>query len=116
MIQYLLLLHETPADSSDIGPAEMAAIIEKYRAWSQGLAERGLLVSGEKLAEDGGRHLKLQGGRPLATDGAYAEAHDVIGGFFMIRAENDAQAEQLASTCPHLAGRQWIEVRRVEAT
>lgn len=111
MHQYLLLLHETPGDFSGLSPAQMAEEIERYRAWSAGLAARGLLASGEKLADDGGRHLRAGG---LAIDGPYAEAKDVIGGFFMIKCENDAQAEQIAAGCPHLRGRNWIEVRRVD--
>ena len=80
------------------------------------LAERGLLAGGEKLADDGGRHLRLSAGRPLATDGPYAEAHDVIGGYFVVNAASDADAEALAQTCPHLQGESWIEIRRIEPT
>ncbi len=111
---YLLLLHENPADARDVSPAEMAEIIAAYKAWSRNLAERGLLLGGEKLVDDGGRHLRLQGGRPVATDGPYAEAHDVIGGLFTLQCENDAEAEALAATCPHLRGSQWIEIRRID--
>jgi hypothetical protein len=114
MNQYLLLLHEKPADAAPVSPAEMHEIIARYKAWSQGLAERGMLTGGEKLIDDGGRQLRVQGDKVLATDGPYAEAHDVIGGFFMIKADSDAHAEALALTCPHLRGTQWIEVRRVE--
>ncbi|OYU82576.1 MAG: transcription initiation protein, partial [Burkholderiales bacterium PBB5] len=85
-----------------------------YHAWAQDLAARGLRTGGEKLTDDGGRQLRLKDGRPLATDGPYAEAHDVIGGIFTIKAENDAQAEELALSCPHLLGSQWIEIRRIE--
>ncbi len=115
MHSYLLLLHERPADASAPSAAEMAEIIQRYKAWSTDLAQRGLLAGGEKLCDDGGRHLRLQGGKPLATDGPYAEAHDVIGGMFIIKAESDAEAEALAATCPHLHGTQWIEIRRIEA-
>jgi hypothetical protein len=111
MHQYLLLLHETPGDFSSLSPAQMAEEIERYRAWSGEMAQRGLLVSGEKLTDDGGRHLRAGG---LASDGPYAEAKDVIGGFFMIKCENDAQAEQVAAGCPHLRGRNWIEIRRID--
>lgn len=115
MHSYLLLLHENPADAAEVSPAEMAEIIQRYKAWSADLAQRGLLAGGEKLTDDGGRHLRLQGGRPLATDGPYAEAHDVIGGMFIVKAGSDAEAEALAATCPHLQGTQWIEIRRIEA-
>ena len=32
----------------------------------------------------------------------------------MLKAESDAMAEELAQTCPHLQGTQWIEIRRIE--
>lgn len=114
MNQYMLLLHEKPASYADFSPAQMKEMIERYRAWSQQMAAQGLLVGGEKLVDDGGRQLRLAGGKPLATDGPYAEAHDVVGGYFTIRAESDAHAEQLAATCPHLGGSNWIEIRRVD--
>ncbi|MDO9096251.1 MAG: YciI family protein [Rubrivivax sp.] len=114
MNQYLFLLHEKPADAAAVSPAEMKEIVGRYKVWSADLAQRGLLTGGEKLCDDGGRHLRLKDGRPLATDGPYAEAHDVIGGIFMVKAENDTMAEELAQTCPHLQGTQWIEIRRIE--
>jgi hypothetical protein len=114
MHHYLLLLHERPADSAELSPADIEEIIADYRRWSEDLAARGLLVSGEKLADDGGRHLRLHGDKPLATDGPYAEAHDVIGGLFIVKADDDDAAQQLAATCPHLRGSQWIEIRRIE--
>jgi hypothetical protein len=115
MHQYLLLLHETPGDFTSLSPAQMQDEVARYRAWSGQMAERGLLVSGEKLTDDGGRHLRAGASAPLASDGPYAEAKDVIGGFFMIKAESDAHAEQIAAACPHLRGRNWIEIRRIDA-
>ena len=114
MHTYLLLLHEVPGTYASVGPAEMKEIVERYQAWAADLAQRGLLVGGDKLMDDGGRHLRLVDGRPLATDGPYAEAQDVIGGTFAIKAADDDAAEALAATCPHLHGRNWIELRRVD--
>lgn len=114
MHQYLLLLHEKPAGAAPVSAAQMKEIVGRYQAWAGGLAQRGLLVSGEKLCDDGGRHLRLNNGQTLATDGPYAEAHDVIGGIYIIKADSDAMAEELASGCPHLAGTQWVEIRRIE--
>jgi len=114
MHTYLLLLHETPADAADMSPAEMQALVAEYAAWAARLAEAGHLVGGEKLADDGGRHLRLVNGRAVASDGPYAEAHDVVGGFFLIQAADDAAAEAIAATCPHLRGRQWLALRRID--
>ena len=116
MNQYLFLLHERPADYTHMSPAQLQELVGRYREWAAGLAQRGLLAGGEKLADDGGRHLRLKDGKPLATDGPYAETHEVVGGYFVVKAESYAQAEELAQSCPHLQGTQWIEIRQIEQT
>jgi hypothetical protein len=114
MHQYMLLLHEKPADAVAVSPAQMKEIVAAYQGWAADLAQRGLMVGGEKLTDDGGRQLRLKAGQPLVSDGPYAEAHDVVGGYFIVKAESDAAAEALARSCPHLVGTQWIEIRRIE--
>lgn len=114
MDQYLLLLHEVPGTYANLTPAQMQEEIQRYMAWSQAMAAKGHLVGGQKLTDDGGTHLRMKGGEPFATDGPYAEARDVIGGTFILQAESDAQARELAATCPHLKGTNWIEIRKVE--
>jgi hypothetical protein len=52
----------------------------------------------------------------VATDGPYAEAKDVIGGFFMVSAADREAARRIADTCPHLdLPGNWIELREVDA-
>jgi hypothetical protein len=114
MTQFILFLHEHPTDSADLSPPEMQALIERYRAWSRDMRAQGKLVGGEKLTDDGGRHLALAGGKPLLTDGPYAEASEVIGGLFILDAADYAEAARLAQSCPHLRGRNRIEIRQVE--
>lgn len=114
MNQYLLLLHENPADYAVLSPAEMQAIIARYSAWAGEMAAKGHLVSGEKLTDDGGKIMRKRDSAVLVSDGPYAEAKDVIGGIFVIKAASDAEAEKLAESCPHLWGNNWIAVRKIE--
>lgn len=102
MRQFMLILQENPADFAHITPDEMQRIIERYSAWADALASRGRLVEGIKLQDEGGRLLTRVGGKTSVTDAAYAEAKEVIGGFFVIRAEDYEEAVQIASDCPHL--------------
>ena len=62
------------------------------------------------------RHIKLKDGKPVASDGPYAEAKDVIGGYFVIEAKDTAEAEAIARDCPHLtlAASNWVEIRPIE--
>ncbi|PZP30144.1 MAG: transcription initiation protein [Roseateles depolymerans] len=115
MPAYLLLLHECPADSAALSAAELGDIIRAHQAWADRLAAAGQLLGGEKLTDDGGRQLRLDGRQPVASDGPYAEAHDVIGGFYMLKAASLAEAEDIAAACPHRRAGQWIELREIEA-
>lgn len=114
MHDYLLLLHETPADLPPMSEDELRALIQRYSDWAESLRQQGRLVEGHKLCDDGGRQLRTTGGQILASDGPWAEAKDVIGGLFVIKAEDMAAAERLAATCPHLNGSSWITLRQID--
>jgi hypothetical protein len=113
MPQYMLLLHESTT-APDLGPDEIQAIIARYVAWSDAMRARGALVAGEKLRDRKGRVLRREGGRVLARDGFFAEAKEVIGGYYVLAARDDDEAEELARTCPHLELGGTIELREIE--
>lgn len=113
MAKYILLLHENPSLYANVTPAEMQAIIERYTAWASATRSSGQVQQGMKLADNGGWHLRGGTSGPVVTDGPYAEAKDVVGGFYVVEASDDAEAQAIAASCPHLDGG-WIELRRVE--
>lgn len=115
MARYLLLLHEHPSVFADVSPAEFEAIVREYTAWSAGLRERGQLLQGEKLKDEGGRRVARRSGTLLVTDGPFAEAKDVVGGLFVVSASSYDEAVALAQTCPHLRFGE-IEVRAIDET
>lgn len=116
MPNYLLLLHEKPSDFSNLSPDAIQAVIAEYVAWSQKLAGQGKLVGGQKLRDEGGKHLNGYGSEFRATDGPFAEAKEVIGGIFTIDAGNYEEAVEISKDSPHLKYGGWIEVREVEPT
>jgi len=114
MNQYILLLHD-PADGTDtMSPEEMQATIQKYSNWAKSLGEQGKYVSGEKLADDGGRILQTVNSEMIVSDAPYSETKDVTGGYFIIRADNYDAAEAIARTCPHAELGSAIEIRHLE--
>lgn len=115
MADFMLILHDEPATFAELSPSEMQAIVERYRAWSAKLGTGGHLRGGEKLRDEGGRHLRRRERQLLVTDGPYAEAKDIVGGFFVIAAQSYDQAAALCADCPHL-DYGWIELREIERT
>jgi len=116
MPNYLLLLHEEPVDYSQFSPEQIQAVIGEYVAWSQKLEAEGKYAGGQKLKDEGGRQLKGFNGDFRVTDGPYAEAKEVIGGFFSVTAATYDEAVEISKTCPHLKFGGRIELREIEPT
>jgi hypothetical protein len=115
MAQYMLVLHQAPNNTADLPREKMMEMIRRYSAWADGLRQKGKMVGGEKLSASGGRHIRIKSGQPVASDGPYAEAKDVIGGYFVIEAKDDDEAEAIARDCPHLwSETNWVELRPID--
>jgi len=78
-------------------PQQQAEQMKKWGAWIKGLSEKGYMKSGEPL-ERGGK--TIRGARKNVTDGPYAEAKDLVGGFLLVSAQNLETATELAKGCP----------------
>jgi hypothetical protein len=117
MAQYLLMLHQAPNYNADLPREKMLEMTKRYMSWADALRAKGKIAGGEKLAAGGVRMVKVKDGKPVVSDGPYAEAKDVVGGYFVIEAENQAEAEAIAKDCPHIAlgAANWIEIRPIES-
>jgi len=60
-----------------------------------------------------GTRVSFSRGKPRVTDGPFAEAKEVIGGYWLIQVKSKAEAVQWASRCPAGDG-DVIEVRQVQ--
>ena len=112
----LLLLHEEPMDFSQLSAEQIQGVIAEYVAWRHKIEADGKFVGGEKLKDEGGKHLSGANGSLRVTDGPYTEAKEVIGGFFTISAGDYSEAVETASGCPHLKYGGRIELREIEPT
>ena len=114
MAEFILLLHEDPSSFSDASPEEMQSVVGEYFAWRDSLMQSGQLVGGNKLKDEGGRDLSLQGGNLRVVDGPFAEAKEVMGGYFIIAASDYDEAIAISSSCPHLKYGKRIELREID--
>lgn len=113
MPKYMLFLHESTDLARDWTPEQMQSVIERYSAWTRGLMENGRMTGGEKLRDEGGRHLRSNGSGITVADGPYSETKEILSGFFVIEAADYDEAAEIAKTCPHLEYG-WIELREVD--
>jgi hypothetical protein len=102
MAKFMLILSQTPGSWNEMSPEEMQRKVEAHQAWVGKLRSSGRHVSGEKLDGEGGKLLSLQNGRLSVVDGPYAEAKEVVGGYFVFRAADYDEAVELLRDCPFL--------------
>src|SRR5258708_15649472 len=81
-------------------PEQMQKTMEKWRAWFKQLGEAGHLKDTGHPLENSGR--VVRGKQKAVTDGPFAEAKDVVGGFTLIQASDLDHALELSKNCPIL--------------
>lgn len=97
---------------TDASPDQMQKRMEKWRAWFKQLGEQGHLKDIGLPLENSGK--VVRGKEKSVTDGPFAEAKDVVGGFTLILARDLEQAAELSKTCPILEVGGSVEVRPIQ--
>jgi len=92
-------------------PEEGQQIMQKWMNWFKDLGATGNLKDGGQPLEDEGKVVSSKSG-PI-TDGPYAEAKDLVGGYTLIAADNLDRAAELARGCPILERGGRVEVRPI---
>ncbi len=114
MSRFIVLVRDTPGQFDDLSPEEMQQLVQRYHAWGTQLAARGRLVLSHKLRDDAGRVVRAAAaGGMSVTDGPFAEGKEVVGGFWIIQADDFEDAVDTISTHPHLANG-TLEIREIE--
>ncbi|MGN6185334.1 MAG: YciI family protein [Thermoanaerobaculia bacterium] len=108
MPQFVLLLHDSGPFPADMSPNEIQSIIESYRSWMTRMN-----ATGQKLRDGEGRVVRGENGAMSVTDGPYAEAKEVLGGYMIVEAADYDAAVALCADSPHL-GNGTIEIRQIE--
>lgn len=93
----------------DKSPEEIQQAIDAFYGWHDRLVREGKMKSGQRLATEG----KLVS-RSGVTDGPFAEAKEVIGGYWFFVADSLEEAAELAAQNPCLACGLTYEVRPIE--
>jgi hypothetical protein len=100
--KFMVILQQKPGGWQEMSPEELQRKVEAYHAWVGKFRSDGRYVSGEKLGDEGGKRLSLQGGRLNVVDGPYIEAKEVVAGYFVFRAADYDEAVALMRDSPFL--------------
>jgi hypothetical protein len=87
--------------------------IRQMGAYNEQLQKAGVLLALDGLTPpSAATRVSFSTGKPLVTDGPFAETKEVVGGYWMIKVASRGEAIAWARRCPAGAG-DVIEVRQV---
>lgn len=107
----LLFRNAGPETHAHLTPEQRTQMTRQWNDWYDGLASQGKVQHGRPL-ELGGRVVSGLGGQRV-VDGPYAEAKEVVGGYFFLSVADLDEATEIAKRCPGLAVGLTVEVRPV---
>lgn len=108
---YMLLILEPTGQRRTRSEAEGRAVYERMVRFGADLQARGLLKATESLASHASAaRVSVRGGQAQVVDGPFAEAKEMIGGYFLITCGTFEEAVAIARECP---AAEWatVEVR-----
>jgi hypothetical protein len=94
-------------------PEQMQNSMQKWMAWMKELGDKGHIKDMGHPLEQSGKVVKAH---KTITDGPFAEAKDLIGGYTLVQAKDIAQAAELTSGCPIFDVGGLVEVRPIMKT
>jgi hypothetical protein len=108
---YMLLIVEPVGQRAERGLEGGREAYQRMLDFTDALRSRGVLMNSSSLAStDEAARLQVRDGRRSVVDGPFAEAKEMVGGFFLLDVDTREEALALAATCP---AAQWatVEVR-----
>ena len=98
---YMLVIHEPKGQRLERNEAQGRAVYERMLRFGAELKSRGLLIAGESLASQAdAAWVQVRAGRAQVLDGPFAEAKEMVGGFFLVDCATREEAIAIAGRCP----------------
>jgi hypothetical protein len=112
-MSYLLLIVEPLGQREARSEAEGRDTYDRMLAYASGLKAQGVLLAAESLtSQAGAARVRVHAGGAQVVDGPFAEAKEMVGGYFLLNCATRDEAVALAALCP---AAQWatVEVREL---
>ena len=112
-MRFMLLVIPKGYESAKPGTAPDAKAVARMMKYNESLQKAGVLLALDGLHPPSmGARVSFQSGTAKVTDGPFAEAKEVLGGYWMIQVKSRDEALEWAKRAP-MADNEVIEVRQV---
>lgn len=109
-MRFILLVKADKNSEAGVLPSEQE--LTAMGRYNEELVKSGVLLAGDGLHPSAkGARVTFSGGKPTVIDGPFAEAKDLVAGYWVIQVRSRDEAIEWASRVPFTGGE--IEVRQV---
>ena len=115
-MRYMLLVYSTERAEAQADPAEMQAIMQGHQAVMEGTMKAGILRAADPLHPTStATTIRVQNGKPIVTDGPFAETKEQLGGYYILDCKDLDEAISWAGKIPTACkgGTGCIEIRPI---
>ncbi len=117
-MRYMLLVYSKEKDMARLSPEEVQEIKAGHWAVMDETAKQGIFRGAEPLKPTStATTVRIKGGKPLITDGPFAETKEQLAGYYILDCKDLDEAIGWASKIPTACqgGEGCIEIRPIQA-
>ena len=112
-MRFMMLMIPKGYEKAAPGTMPDAKAVAAMMKYNESLQKAGVVLALDGLQPPSmGARVTFSGGKPTVTDGPFAEAKEVLGGYWMIQVKSKEEAIEWAKRCPG-SDNEMIEVRQV---
>ena len=112
-MKFMLLIYIDPQKLDALPEGRFDSMMRDWLTHADALQTKGKLIESQMLEEPTtAKSVRIRAGRVTTTDGPFAEAKEVLGGFNLIEADSIEEAVRMAAEFPW-ANTGCVEVRPV---
>jgi hypothetical protein len=113
-MRFMMLMIPKGYEQAKPGTMPDAKSVAAMMRYNEELQKAGVLLALDGLHPPSeGARVSFASGKPVVTDGPFAEAKEVVGGYWMIQVRSKAEAIEWARRCPG-SPNEMIEIRQVQ--
>ena len=111
-MRYMLLIYKNEPWWDTLSPQEQRKVVEEARDYSEPRRASGFYLGGERLAgTDTATVVRVKDGKPIITDGPFAETKEQLAGYTILDAKNLDEALDFVAHHPLTRRGLPIEIR-----
>jgi len=113
-MRFMMLMIPKGYETATPGTVPEPKAVERMMKYNESLQKAGVLLALDGLQPPStGARVSFPGGRPKVVDGPFAEAKEVLGGYWMIDVKSREEAIEWAKRVPG-SENEIVEVRQVQ--